>query len=93
MIRKLFTLNKRTRKRNIEIAVTLPGYNTKGTAHAAITIDATITDDTLTVDLLVYGGGTQSPGVYRGTFSAADLGLAPNRRTAEYMSKAHEREG
>jgi hypothetical protein len=82
------TLNSKATEQRIEIAVTLPGYHTKGTDHGLIVLDARVKDGSIDVDLWVYGEGTQCPGLYRGTFSAADLGVSENRRTAEYMKGA-----
>ena len=81
------TLSKRSPEHSIRIPVVLPGYYQRGVYHGEIVLTAKVDGGTLAVDLQVYGEGTQCPGLYRGTFTAADLGVSSGRRTADFVGK------
>ena len=88
MTKALTTLSKRKREHDLSIPVTLPGYHLRDIPHGTVRLIASVTDDTLAVDLHVYGeDGLKCLGIYRGTFSAGDLGVSASRRTADYMRK------
>jgi len=67
----------------VRIPVILPTHHQRGVYHGEIVLTARVGDDGLSIDLQVYGEGTRCPGLYRGTFSAADLGVSSSRRTAK----------
>lgn len=88
------TLSSRAKQHEVRILVSLPSHHLKGTPHGEIVLDAQIkNDDTLEVNLWIYGEGTQCPGVYRGTFSAVDLGVSSKRRTRKGVQADFDKGG
>jgi len=74
---------------DIEIAVTLPAYTSIGMPHGHVSISTSLGTDNnrFFIDLVVRSENGTRTGAYSATLSAADLGIAPSRRTAQAVKE------